>query len=795
MKINIKPQTVITMVGPSHSGKSVQSYVIKAYLESINKTCKIISSDELRREMLHLERSAHIPTSEGFAISELVFKKIKTEMIYYMSYPCNTDVIIVDTTGMDKSFREGICSLAKEYQYASIAIIFQLSKSLLHSRIYGDSEQVSYKKFYIDKQLTRLKEKVLNSFNRHDYISVHRIDDKHIDLSYSYEDATNVLNISSGFHAIYGDVHQQIKELKALYANVESKGCTNHLLVGDYIDKDDESSLLETLDFIYNKCVEGKMKLIKANHEDYVYKHLKDPNYVYIENDETVHFTSLKYFMDPKNEVFKKIFFELYEKYTYDYSVIKNERMYAYITHSPCEHKYLGKHSPKSLKMMRNTRFFKLDESGKKTPAIMLIKDILDQSASNMPLQIFGHVSVGNKFHTYKNIIALDTACNKGGHLTALLLDVDLNKKQFVYEKSTKEQTEEIYDFSYHIKQWSNSVQLTPEQEKRLRRIISANPAFISGTISPSASSNKNGLSLESVNTAVELFKGRGITEVYAQKKHMGSRCQIYLYKEREKCYATSRNGFKIKHADIDQIIDKEYELYKDKYDNLLILDYELLPWRCLGAGLIDNSFLPYYQAVNEDFVALKNSGLKDFVGYSNESFENLEKFNKQAEIYGINEDSKVEIFGVIYKDGKELLSANQVDVLTEFNIAFEVFDLNKDEDVEKLNRYYEDTIADGITEGIVIKPVQWKKGDVPCVKVRNSEYLRIVYGFDYTSNLEKLVSEKSIGSKLSLSIKEHDLNLDLLDAFSKNDTTTQREIYSSLIVEFEKESNLDHRL
>lgn len=795
MNINIKPHTVITMVGPSHSGKTVQSYVIKSYLESIGKTCAIISSDALRREMLHLERSANIPTSQGFAISEIAFKKLRSDMTYFMSYPSNTDVIIIDTTGLDKTFREGICSLAKEYQYASIAMIFQLSKSTLFSRIYGNPEEVSYKKFYIEKQLTRLKEKVLNSFNRHDYMNVHRIDDKHIDLTYTYEDPTNVLLIENGTHAIYGDVHQQITELKSLYKEVESKGCVSHVLVGDYIDKDDESSLIETLDFVYNKCVEGKMKLIKANHEDYVYKHLIDPKYVYVENDESIHFTSLKYFLDPKNEVFKKIFIELYEKYTYDYSVVKNDRSYAYITHSPCDRKYLGKHSPKSLKMMRNTRFFKSDENGKKEPAILQMKDILDQASSNMPLQIFGHVAVGNKFHVYKNIIALDTGCQKGGHLTAMIFDTDLNKKQFIYEASTKELSDEILDFSCHIKQWSNNAKLTPEQDKRLRRLIHANPAFISGTISPSPSNSKGIVTLESVDTAVNLFKGRSITKVYAQKKHMGSRCQIYLYKDRDACYATSRNGFKIKHPDIEGIIDKEYDRYKGTYSDLLIMDYELMPWRCLGAGLIDNKFLPYYQAVNDDLSALNNSGLKRFVGYSDVAFENLQKFNTQAEIYGEHVESRVEVFGVIYKDGQELLSAKQDDLLDKFGIAYESFDLEKDEDILRLNQYYEDTISDGKTEGIVIKPIEWKKGDIPCIKVRNSEYLRIVYGFDYTSSLEKLASEKSIGSKLALSIKEHDLNLHLMNAFSKDDKSTLREIYSLLIVEFEKESNLDHRL
>jgi calcineurin-like phosphoesterase family protein len=345
--------------------------------------------------------------------------------------------------------------------------------------------------------------------------------------------------------------------------------CSSHILIGDYIDKDDESSLIETLDFVYYECVNGKMKLINGNHEEYVYRKLIDSNYVYEENEETQYFTSLKYLVDEKNDVFKKMFIELYEKYTYDYAEIKNDRNYAIISHSPCLERYLGKHSPKALKMMRNTRFFQNDDEGNKLPAMASMKDILDESASNKVLHVFGHVECGKDFHVYKNKICIDTACGKGGYLTALLYNVDSGKKEFYYEKSHKEALKPIYDFSYHIKPWTNKkIDLSPEQEKRLRRIVKADPAFISGTVSPSPSNLKGDISLESVETAIELFKSRNINKVIAQKKHMGSRCQVYLFKDRESCYATSRNGFKINKPEIESIIDKEYEKYKGKYDH-----------------------------------------------------------------------------------------------------------------------------------------------------------------------------------------------------------------------------------
>lgn len=795
MKITLKPHSCITMIGASHSGKSTTAKQIKAYVETIGKTCKIISSDELRKEMLFLENSQDIQTQPGFAISELVFKKLRSEMHYYMSYPCNTDVVIVDTTGLDRTFREDICRIAVNHTYANVALLFNLNRTTLESRLKEGTDT-----FYIGKQVKRMRESVLPNFNKHDYLATYRILDKHVtesgnDFEYEFVDTTKVIQISEAVKtAIYGDVHQQINELKALYEIAKSKGVTDHILIGDYLDKGDEASMKETIKFVYDECTSGNMKLIRANHEEYVFRHLIDLKYFYEENEETQYFTSLKFLMDPKNEEYKNMFFDLMDEHTYDYAFLKNEHNFLYATHSPCEEKYLGKHSPKALKMSRNTRFFK-EVDGVKLKAIESLGDILKEASSNKPQHIFGHVEVGSAFHVYKNKIAIDTGCVSGGDLTAIIVDPSTNKREFISVKSGIVPNEPLLDFSIHIKQWTNRAELDQTQEKKVRRLVKADPAFISGTVAPAPSTTTPELSIESLQAAIDLFIERGITKVYAQKKHMGSRCQVYLFPERENCYAVSRNGFKIHRPEIDPIIDKEFEKYKGKFETQLITDNELMPWSFLGKGLINETFMPYYKAVNSDMQALNGSGLNQFMDNGPELQKNLQLFNKQVLIYATDVEGYLETFGVIYKDGKELLTVNQKDVLTEFGIEFHEFDLEKEEDVAKLIEFNATVIADGTIEGIVLKPIQWNKGDIPCMKIRNTEYLRIVYGFDYTSSLQQHVNGKNIKNKLNLSIKEQNLNLLLIDAYSRGDKELQKEIYSTLVVEFDKEAGLDPRL
>ena len=65
----------------------------------------------------------------------------------------------------------------------------------------------------------------------------------------------------------------------------------------------------------------------------------------------------------------------------------------------------------------------------------------------------------------------------------------------------------------------------------------------------------------------------------------------------------------------------------------------------------------------------------------------------------------------------------------------------------------------------------------------------------EVTEPIKKYAEDKNISHKLKLSIVEQNLNLTLLNAYAENNKELQKEIYSLLIVEFEKEVGLDPRL
>jgi protein phosphatase len=78
--------------------------------------------------------------------------------------------------------------------------------------------------------------------------------------------------------------------------------------------------------------------------------------------------------------------------------------------------------------------------------------------------------------------------------------------------------------------------------------------------------------------------------------------------------------------------------------------------------------------------------------------------------------------------------------------------------------------------EGMVVKPLDFvakgRRGLVqPAVKCRGREYLRIIYGPEYTApeNLERLRS-RGLGAKRSLALREFALGMEALERFVRNE-------------------------
>jgi protein phosphatase len=109
------------------------------------------------------------------------------------------------------------------------------------------------------------------------------------------------------------------------------------------------------------------------------------------------------------------------------------------------------------------------------------------------------------------------------------------------------------------------------------------------------------------------------------------------------------------------------------------------------------------------------------------------------------------------------------------FTTAHRVVDLSDPASEAEATAWWEEMTSRG-GEGMVMKPLQCvargKRGVVqPAVKYRGREYLRIIYGPEYTlpENLERLRS-RGLGAKGSLAMREFALGVEGLERFVKGE-------------------------
>ena len=109
------------------------------------------------------------------------------------------------------------------------------------------------------------------------------------------------------------------------------------------------------------------------------------------------------------------------------------------------------------------------------------------------------------------------------------------------------------------------------------------------------------------------------------------------------------------------------------------------------------------------------------------------------------------------------------------FTTAHRVVDLTDPGSEDEATAWWEEMTGRG-GEGMVVKPLQFvargKRGVVqPAVKCRGREYLRIIYGPEYTlpENLERLRS-RGLGAKRSLAMREFALGVEGLERFVKGE-------------------------
>jgi len=109
----IKKHSIIVCVGPSGCGKST-------FVKQLNAV--VISTDDIRRKLIC--ENLVIGHKKAEEASQQAFDWLYTEVNLRSQFPINNPYIVVDSTGLQKDFRDKIKSIADENNYNFYLLMF-----------------------------------------------------------------------------------------------------------------------------------------------------------------------------------------------------------------------------------------------------------------------------------------------------------------------------------------------------------------------------------------------------------------------------------------------------------------------------------------------------------------------------------------------------------------------------------------------------------------------------------------------------------------------------------------------
>lgn len=242
----------------------------------------------------------------------------------------------------------------------------------------------------------------------------------------------------------------------------------------------------------------------------------------------------------------------------------------------------------------------------------------------------------------------------------------------------------------------------------------------------------------------------------------------------------------------VDRLRDAAAPLFESLDTDWLALDCELLPWSAKAIELIKSQYasvgaaarhaLPEALAVL-DQAADRGLDVARMAERATRRLGNAEAFRDAYAAYCHPTEGLDGItlapFQILAAEGRALaltkshewhlaeLASMEGDLITQ--TRHRIVDVSSAQERDAATQWWLDLTASG-GEGMVVKPAHLTEGRIqPGLKVRGREYLRIIYGPDYTDSLDVL-RDRQLGKKRQLAQREHGLGLEALTGFVDNE-------------------------
>jgi protein phosphatase len=352
---------------------------------------------------------------------------------------------------------------------------------------------------------------------------------------------------------------------------------------------------------------------------------------------------------------------------------------------------------------------------------------------------------------------------------------------------------------------------------------FAANPKwliYLPPTMSPSETTNEPGL-LEHPKEAFAYYRHSGVPKVMCQEKHMGSRAVVVVCRDEDAAhqrFGVTEDGIGIVYTrtgrrffddarleqellDVVRVALERADFWRERSTDWVCLDCELMPWSAKAQELIRHQYaavgaaarsaLPEAVSALEKVAARGTRAAADLLARYEQRLELAARYEQAYRRYSWPvtslDDLKLAPFHVLATEGVVHVDKDHdwhMATLTRvcdngggllFPTEHRVVDVTDIESGSAGITWWEELTGRG-GEGMVVKPLpviaRGTRGLVqPAMKCRGREYLRIIYGPDYTlpENLDRLRA-RGLSAKRSLALREFALGIEALERFIRRE-------------------------
>ncbi len=806
MKLTIPDMSLVVLVGASGSGKST-------FARTHFAPTQVLSSDYFRGLVADDENDQSASAAAFDVLHYVAAKRLEAGR-----------VTVIDATNVQRASRASLLKLAKEYDVMPTAIVLDLPVKLCHERNESRPDR-DFGEHVVRRQRGELH-RSLKSLEREGFRRVHvlRSEAEVAEAEIVIEPLRNDRRDLTGPFDVIGDVHGCLEELEELltelgYADgVHPEGRTA-VFVGDLVDRGPDTP--GVLRRVMAMAEAGSALVVCGNHEQKLVRALNGRD-VKVAHGLAESLEQLA----AQDEEFRARAREFCDALIAHY-VLDGGKLV--VAHAGLPEKFHGRASGR----VRSTALYG-DTTGETDEYGLPVRLPWARDYRGTATVLYGHTPTLEP-EWVNGTMCLDTGCVFGGKLTALRYPerevVSVKAKKVWYEPARPLEPERpldgrepavlelgdvtgkrIVETRHH-----GRVGVSAEQSAAALEVMSrfaVDPRwlpYLPPTMAPCATSASDDY-LEHPEEAFAEFRAAGVQSVVCEEKHMGSRAIVLVCRDDD--VAPARFGIRGPGAVYTRtgrpffapeqnfrLLDGVREAASALFDELdtgwLLLDAELLPWSAKAGSLISDQYASVGAAAQSvlpaavaslDAAAARGIDVSELLARTRVRESAVDAYRQAYRRYCWPTDGldgvRLAPFQVLASEGKSYHDRPHDWHLARLDrLTGDLFTRTRTLSVDTTDPA---SVARGVEwwldltgaggEGMVVKPAanlsRGTRGLVqPGVKVRGREYLRIIYGPDYTlpENLARL-RKRGLNRKRALALREYALGLEALERLARGE-------------------------